>query len=108
MKLYFLTAALLCLVTSGCTLIQNYRAVLSYEITLADSSPDDKGELRTALLVDHYGSIDDQPAKVEVIGNLLSIDNTLNFKRASIDVIPLEEGPTLVFAEVVPESEKEV
>jgi hypothetical protein len=46
--------------------------------------------------------------KVEIIGNLLSIDNTLNFKGASIDVIPLEEGPILVWAEIVPESEWEL
>lgn len=196
MKLYILAVFLLCVISSGCTLIQNYWAVLSYEITLADSSPtdttvtniaanrdgqgrqahlisafygldddlprvsnfgickgaagkdgmpvifsheidvrtmqagdfrvttasgrigeityvtlapaDDKGEFRTALLAGHYGSIDDQPVKVEVIGNLLSIDNTINFKGASIDVIPLEDGPTLVFAEVIPESGWEI
>jgi hypothetical protein len=75
-------------------------------VTLAPA--DDKGELRTALLIGHYGSIDDQPLRVEVIGNLLSIDNTLNFKGASIDVTPLEEGPQLIWAEVVPESEWEL
>lgn len=75
-------------------------------VTLAPA--DDVGEFRTALLVGHYGSIDDQPVKVEVIGNLLSIDNTLNFKGASIDVISLEEGPELIWAEVVPENEWEL
>ncbi len=79
------------------------------EITCVTLAPaDDKGELRTALLIGQYGSIDDQPVKVEIIGNLLSIDNTLNFKGASIDVIPLEEGPILVWAEIVPESEWEL
>ena len=75
-------------------------------VTLAPA--DDKGEFRTALLVGHYGSIDDQPAKVEVIGNLLSIDNTMNFKGASIDVTALEDGPTLVWAEVVPKNERDI
>lgn len=79
------------------------------EITCVTLAPaDDKGEFRTALLVGHYGSIDDQPVKVEIIGNLLSIDNSLNFKGASSNVIPLEEGPTLIWAEVVPESEWEL
>ena len=196
MRLYILAASFLCLFIAGCSLIENYKLLRSYEIKLADSSPsdttvtnvtanldsqgrqarllsafygidnglpratnfvicegaagkdgmpvifsheidvtsmqagdfrvttasgkigeitcvtlapaDDKGEFRTALLVGHYGSIDDQPVKVEIIGNLLSIDNTLNFKSASIDVIPLEEGPTLVLAEVIPESEWEI
>jgi hypothetical protein len=80
-----------------------------WEITCVTLAPaDDKGELRTVLLIGQYGSIDDQPVKVEIIGNLLSIDNTLNFKGASIDVIPLEEGPILVWAEIVPESEWEL
>lgn len=79
------------------------------ELTCVTLAPaDDKGEFRTALLVGHYGDINDQPVKVEIIGNLLSIDNTLNFKGASIDVIPLEEGPILVWAEIVPESEWEL
>ena len=193
MKPYILAASLLCLIMAGCTSVQNYKLLRSYEITLADSSPldttttnitanrdsqgrqaslisafygldddlprganfvicegaagkdgmpvifsqeidvstmqaadfrvktasgkigeitcvtlapaDDKGEFRTALLVGQFGSINDQPAKVEVIGNLLSIDNTMNFKGASIDVTALEDGPTLVWAEIVPENE---
>ena len=76
------------------------------EITCVTLAPaDDKGEFRTALLVGHFGDIDDQPVKVEVIGNLLSIDNTMNFKGACIDVIPLEEGPILIWVEIVPEDE---
>jgi hypothetical protein len=69
-------------------------------VTLAPAN--DKGELRTVLFAGHYGSIDDQPVKVEVIGNLLSLDGTLNFKGLSVDVTPLEDGPTMVWAEVVP------
>jgi hypothetical protein len=75
-------------------------------VTLAPA--DDKGELRTALLAGQFGDINDQPVKVEIIGNLLSIDNTLNFKGVSVDVIPLEEGPTMVLAKIVPEDEWEL
>jgi hypothetical protein len=72
-------------------------------VTLAPA--DDKGEFRTVLFAGHYGSIKDQPVKVEVIGNVLSLDGKLNFKGASIDVIPLEAGPTMIWAEVVPEED---
>jgi hypothetical protein len=75
-------------------------------VTLAPA--DDKGDFRTVLFAGHYGSIDDQPVKVEVIGNLLSIDKSLNFKGASVDVIPLEDGPTMIWTEVVPEDEWEL
>lgn len=79
------------------------------EITCVTLAPaDDKGEFRTALFAGHYGSIDDQPVKVEVIGNLLSIGKSLNYKGASVDVIPLEDGPTMIWAEVVPEDEWEL
>ena len=76
------------------------------EITCVTLAPaDDKGEHRTVLFAGHYGSIDDQPVLVEVTGNLLSMDNTVNFKGASIEVTPLEDGPTMVWAEVVPEGQ---
>lgn len=72
-------------------------------LTLAPA--DDQGELRTALLLGQYGSIDDQPVKVEIVGNVLSLDGTLNFKGAEVTVTPLEVGPSLVWAEIVPEAE---
>ena len=79
------------------------------EITCVTLAPaDDKGEFRTALFAGDYGSIDDQPVKVEVIGNLLSIDKSLNYRGASVDVIPLEDGPTMIWTEVVPENEWEL
>jgi hypothetical protein len=66
----------------------------------------DPGEHRTALLVGEFGSAaTDPPARVEIVGNLLSINDALNFKGASIAVTPLAPGPTLVLAEVVPESQ---
>jgi len=65
----------------------------------------DPGELRTALLVGEYGSAQtDPPVTVEIVGNLHSIDNTVNFKGASIEVTPLEPGPTLILAETLPET----
>jgi hypothetical protein len=75
-------------------------------VTLAPA--DDKGEHRTVLFAGSYGSIDDQPVKVEVVGNLLSKDGTLNFQGTGINVTPLEEGAKMVWAEVVPENEWEV
>lgn len=63
---------------------------------------DDVGELRTALVVGQYGSPDDPPATVEIAGDVMSLDGTLNFKGAKAEVIPLASGPTIVLAEDVP------
>lgn len=75
-------------------------------LTLAPA--DDPGEWRTALLAGEYGSAGDPPVSVEMVGNVLSRDNTVNFKGARVDVVPLEAGPTLVWAETVPRSEWEL
>lgn len=75
-------------------------------VTLAPA--DDLGELRTVLLVGEYGSIDDQPVEVEVIGNLFSKDREVNFRGKTVRVIPLEAGPSMVLAQVVPENEWEI
>jgi hypothetical protein len=68
----------------------------------------DIGELRTILIVGEYGSSSNQPATVEVIGNLLSIDNQINFKGKIVNVTPLEDGPSMVLAEMVPSEEWEL
>ncbi len=66
----------------------------------------DIGELRTALLVGEFGSAtDDPPLTVEIVGNVLSSDQTVNFKSAKIAVTPLAPGPTLILAEVVPQAQ---
>jgi len=79
------------------------------EMTCVTPAPaDDIGELRTILLVGQFGSAEDQPATVEIVGNILSIDGQLNFKGASVAVTPLEAGPEMVWAEVVPESQWEL
>jgi hypothetical protein len=63
----------------------------------------DTGELRTVLLVGEFGSAPaDPPAKVEIVGNLLAMERTINFKSAQIAVTPLPSGPTLILAELVP------
>jgi hypothetical protein len=75
-------------------------------VTLAPAN--DLGESRTVLLVGEYGNIDDQPVKVEIVGNLLSMDHEVNFRGKSVRVVPLEAGPSIVLAQVVPENEWEI
>ncbi len=66
----------------------------------------DPGELRTVLLVGEFGSAaGDPPVTVEIAGNLLSKDNSANYKGARIMVTPLAPGPTLILAEIVPQNE---
>jgi len=69
----------------------------------------DAGELRTVLLIGEFGDADnDPPVKVLVVLDLLSDGITggpVNFRGTETVVIPLESGPTLVLAEVVPEDE---
>jgi len=72
-------------------------------VTLAPA--DDEGEHRTVLTVGQFGSVEDRPASVEIVGNLLSKDGRLNFRGSQIDVTLLEEGPTMQWAELVPVEE---
>lgn len=77
----------------------------------------DAGELRTVLLIGEFGSaVDDPPARVEVVGDILTAAgvganpdaadaNSLNFKGAAVEVIPLDAGPTLIVAEAVPQTQ---
>ena len=68
----------------------------------------DTAELRTILLIGDYGSASNQPATVEISGNLLSADNRLNYKGKTVGVVPLEDGPSMVEAEVVPTEQWEL
>jgi hypothetical protein len=75
-------------------------------VTLAPAL--DPGELRTVLLVGEFGGAADPPATVRVVGDILSDGATggpVNFRGTEVSVIPLEAGPTLVLAEVVPREE---
>lgn len=66
---------------------------------------DDPGDRRSILLVGEFGDSEDQPASVEVVGNLWSTDLNLSYQGASSDMIPLEATPSMILAEVVPEEE---
>lgn len=67
----------------------------------------DPGELRTVLLIGEFGNADDDPpVKVLVVGDLLSdgvSGEPVNFRGMETSVTPLDAGPSLVLAEVVPE-----
>jgi hypothetical protein len=69
----------------------------------------DAGELRTVLLIGEFGdAATDPPVRVLVVDDLLSDGMTVgpvNFRGTETDVIPLDAGPTLVLAEIVPEDE---
>lgn len=65
----------------------------------------DPGEFRTILLLGDFGSAENQPTRVEIRGNLLSRDHRINFRGRGVDVTRLEEGPSLLLAEVVPPGE---
>lgn len=66
---------------------------------------DDVGDRRSILLVGEFGDADDQPASVEVVGDIWSTDFRLSYQGAYADIIPLEAPPGLILAEVVPEQE---
>lgn len=79
------------------------------QVACATLSPaHDTGEWRTVLLIGEYGSIGDQPLRVEVVGNILSRDHSVNFKGTTVDVIPLEAGPAIVLVDVVPDAEMKI
>lgn len=65
------------------------------------------GELRTVLLIGEFGNADnDPPVKVVVVDDLTSdgmVGEQVNFRDAQTQVIPLEAGPSLVWAGIVPE-----
>ena len=77
-------------------------------ICVTPAPADDLGETRTILMIGQFGSADDQPVSVEIVGNLLSKDRQLNFLGTRTAVTALEEGPTMVWAEALPESEWEL
>ena len=67
------------------------------------------GELRTVLVVGQLGSASaDVPVTVRIVGDLWSDGATgsrLNFRGSEVSVIPLDQGPTLVWAEDVPQAD---
>ena len=65
------------------------------------SPADGEGENSTVLMLGEFGSADDQPISVEIVGDLYSLDGDVNYKGESIGVVPLESGPSLVNAKIV-------
>lgn len=65
----------------------------------------DPGETRTVLLIGEFGdAADDPPVHVQVVDDLMSDGangEAANFRGAQTDVIALDAGPSLVWAEVV-------
>jgi hypothetical protein len=81
------------------------------KISVACATPapaEDLGEFRTILLIGDFGSISNQPATVEVTGNVISLDHQTNFKGSRVEATPLEQGPFLVLAEPVREDQWEI
>lgn len=68
----------------------------------------DNGELRTIRVIGEYGSAEDRPVGVEIVGNLLSKDRQLNFIGARAKAIALEEGPAMQWSGVIPGSQWEL
>ncbi|NJK79815.1 MAG: hypothetical protein HC914_07930 [Chloroflexaceae bacterium] len=68
----------------------------------------DAGENRTVLLIGEFGTAEvNEPVRVEVVDEVLSMPDfgtTHNFSGTSITVIPLAAGPTLIDAEILPQS----
>ncbi len=64
----------------------------------------DPGELRTLLLIGEFGSAEeDPPVRVDVVGNLHSLDGRVNFRGASVGVTALSAGASLAFAQIIPQ-----
>jgi hypothetical protein len=63
----------------------------------------DAGELRTVLLIGEFGVAEsDEPVRVEVVGEIRNLDDSADFRGASVAVTPLASGPFMVIAESVP------
>ena len=79
------------------------------QVACATPAPaEDLGELRTILLIGDFGSKDNQPVSVEVTGNIISLDQQINFQGTRVNATSLEAGPTMVLAEVVPLEQWEI
>lgn len=73
-------------------------------VTLEPST--DRGELRTVLLIGEFGSPEDPPVAVSVVGELLALDGSRDLIGSTVDVVPLPDGPSLVLASVLTPEER--
>ena len=73
---------------------------IKFEVEAVTLLPaEEEFELRTALLIGEYGNHpDNPPVTVNITGDIISRTG-VNFKGESQQVIPLEEGPILSYAE---------
>ena len=75
-------------------------------VTLRPAS--DVGETRTVLLIGEFGNaVSDPPLIVRIVEDLFSdgaVGRPVNFSGSETVVTPLNAGPALVFAEVIPRS----
>lgn len=78
-----------------------------YQVKAASFLPaNEEFELRTILLIGEYGNYpDNPPMTVEIIGNLLARTG-VDFKGQTAEIIPLEKGPVLSYAEYFTLDEK--
>lgn len=72
-----------------------------YPDTVTLNPANGEGENSTVLMLGEFGSADDQPISVEIVGDVYSLDGDVNYKGESIGVVPLESGPSLVNAKIV-------
>ncbi len=82
--------------------VTNENGVERPVVCLTFDPADDSGERRTVLLAGEFGDVSDQPRTVEIVGDISSINFRTNFRGASADIVPLEDGPSMVFAQIVP------
>ena len=61
----------------------------------------DFGEKRTVLLIGSFGGQSDPPQLVRIIGDIESMDGIHSFKGSQTAVVPLADGPSIVFAEKI-------
>lgn len=66
----------------------------------------DLGEVRTTLLVGQFGSDDDPPVSVRIVGELLAVDGDLDLEGSEVEVTPLVAGPSIVLASVMTADER--
>jgi hypothetical protein len=66
---------------------------------------DDDDELQTVLLVGELGSVEDQPARISITGELLAVDGTDLSGLETDDINTFEDGPEVVLAKIGPAQE---
>ena len=66
----------------------------------------DVGERRTVLLIGQFGSEDDPPVTVRIVGELRTLDGTRDLQGSEGAVTPLADGPSIVLASLMTTDER--